>query len=475
MKKILSICFLIGLCFTFVFAQVTQNQNPKIYESPNGIYLPASNTFRTTYGVFESDVDNFMDVNSWSNLNLNNMFASLSYYNGAEFGFAKKIKNSYLGLFLVGDLGLDFGLLNEKTETSAATTSTTTIKNSYNDGYYDYATDFTIGALYGKNLWGYRFSIRYAGDIETEYIKTTTTTSGNTTGTISNIEKWELYPEFAIGYNGKNEDCVFHPYGSIGFELKRDANIRKNLTNSALNTEYNNDQFSLRIGLGSSFDLPTTETLKHSAMIDSEFTFGFFKPYKSDNANSTSKYGAYSISFTPSYKLAYTGFERLSLGLNAEATLYWVHSYAKTIENTIVGTDEIKTGTGGLFLDSNLSLALAYDIIPSKLVFRTGAYIYMPGFSLGINYKKINGDSGTSKTNKVLWEGYSAPMYMNLNSGFTFNLTPTLTFDAQWDIVGDLFYGDLTSNLSTGNGTSILNTLNQIFVHQLRLAISFKM
>jgi hypothetical protein len=73
------------------------------------IVVPESNTSKSSEGVFGTDVDNLVDVNGWSDIEFKNMFTSLSYgANGLELGFAKALKNSYLGLFLVGDLGFDF-------------------------------------------------------------------------------------------------------------------------------------------------------------------------------------------------------------------------------------------------------------------------------------------------------------------------------------------------------------------------------
>ena len=94
MKKFLSICAILMLCTVTLFAQNSD---------------PVSKTSRATNGVFKTDVDNFTDVNAWQDVELNNMFTSISYgSNGVELGFAKNLENGFLGLWLIGDVGFDF-------------------------------------------------------------------------------------------------------------------------------------------------------------------------------------------------------------------------------------------------------------------------------------------------------------------------------------------------------------------------------
>jgi hypothetical protein len=132
------------------------------------------------------------------------------------------------------------------------------------------------------------------------------------------------------------------------------------------------------------------------------------------------------------------------------------------------------------------SLAIAYDVIPSKLTFNASTWVALPKLTYTWKTTKGTGDSktvvngnnaeegsSTSKDSSFTVTGFDTTCTMNFASGFTYNLSKNLTFDATWNIVGDLFNSKLNSTLETG--ADLLTTLNKVLVHDLSLGITFKM
>jgi len=489
MKKNLLICAIVLLSLTNIFAQSVEE--PKNIEGVSSAVFPVSKTWESTYGVFKTDVDNFMDVNSWGNLNLNNLFTSLSYGdNGIEVGFAKKLKNSYLGLSFVGDLGFDFRTTKTTSTTDITgypSSSTTTIKKwaSYaNDSGEVRTTNFALGALYGIGNWGYKASISYYADATDQYNKDSSTSDNKTTGTITDTKKWVLIPEFSVGTNID----VFHPYANIGLVFNKDTALTTDLADSANNIENDNDSTLLMFGLGSSMDLPSKGGFSHNVSLGTDFVFGFFKPYETDfdddndKTSMTVKYGAFGLNLAPAYGFNYTGSDKLAIGLNVGANILWGHASAKVSHATDSYTTNSKNGVGVLALTPSLAVALTYDVIPSKLSLKAAAKIGMPELGMDTTSSKSNstvkfGDTeNTLSTNEkeTSWYGFSSDCYLDLNSGFTFNLTESLSFDATWNIVGKLFNGELGTTLSEGS-VNLWSTLNKVLIHNVTLAISFKL
>lgn len=57
--------------------------------------------------IFNTDVDNFIDITDWASVNPENFFGVLGYDGvyGLQLGAAKNLKNGYHAIYLDGNLG----------------------------------------------------------------------------------------------------------------------------------------------------------------------------------------------------------------------------------------------------------------------------------------------------------------------------------------------------------------------------------
>ena len=112
-KKTLITALLLVGCFATVFAQMppTPPTPPTLSAPPKAVEptrkSPTSMTNGSTHGLFGTDVDDYLDVNEWSNVKPEKVFGFLSYgwkdTNEIKFGLAGQVAGKfYLGGFLEG-------------------------------------------------------------------------------------------------------------------------------------------------------------------------------------------------------------------------------------------------------------------------------------------------------------------------------------------------------------------------------------
>ena len=267
----------------------------------------------------------------------------------------------------------------------------------------------------------------------------------------------------------------------------------------------NNDKISLDLGVGASFNLASKENLTQTLDGYAVFSLAFIDDIvvedsnKADNIEKTNvtKRGSNYIVIQPSYSFKYKGDERLTVAFNVSANMSWINQTSKQTISSL-NTDsavtsyensskKIKNFTSNFMFIPFAKIAIAYDVIPSKLTFNASTSVLLPELVYTWNTSKttessvtvVDGNetdkgSSSSKSSTFTVQGYSENCTMNFASGFTYNLSKNLTFDATWNIVGDLFTNTLNSSLTTGN-TNIMNNLNKILVHNVSLGITFKM
>ena len=411
---------------------------------------------------------------------------------------------------------------SSKTEVAGIQSSETTETTGSSKGYTEggKGSVFTLGALYGKGDIAYKASIYYEGDAADSIVKSSS--ENNTSTTVDTIresssmtkkseaitDSYILSPAFSVGLNTEKADY----YGTVAL------NIMKNTTSSYSYTEItgqdpvetdedpeDNDTIALTIGGGASFNLKSKENLSQKVAVDTDLILNFIEDDvvedddtedKIEKINVT-KYNKNSIYVKPSYSFKYKGDEKLTVGFIAYAHMVWNNSTEKNVTSSR-NTDseatyytnsesERKVFSSEFTLTPAAALAMAYDVIPSKLTFNASTTVALPSLRYELNTNKYtskteavndmgsgNGSS-SNKSSSFEVKGASKSLEMILASGFTYNLSKNLTFDATWNIVGDLFNSTLNSKLPEGNDTNIMNTLNQVLVHNVSLGISFKM
>lgn len=144
MKKIAAIFFMAVFCFTAGFAQ-------------------QSMTSISTQGQFGNDVDNFMDVNSWQQVNPEKAFLyggfGESGDSSLELGFAKQFPALYFGTYVSG--GLPTWTIDKSTS-NKKTTVTNSLESQFLFGFGN------MGIKTGIYFYPYTISHTKDSDAKTE-------------------------------------------------------------------------------------------------------------------------------------------------------------------------------------------------------------------------------------------------------------------------------------------------------------------
>ena len=386
-----------------------------------------SKTSDTTAGVFSTDTDNFVSVNDWQSVNPNNLFGVFGYYSTKmKIGAAKNIGGFYFGALYEGDLGNSF------TSTTTTTDSTTTSKVTHTNAC---SRDFSFLMGIGNDL-GIKFRLyQYTNSKSSTEVNATTTTEAK-------YDNWN--PELYAGYNLKLGDYLLKNYAATGLYIDQSETITK--TDSATVTTGDITK-TLSFGLGSTVVFPSKNNFNQSVNIP--LSLGFEIPEKDSTAS-----GFY-LAFIPAYTVTYDKIDRLTLG--ASAKLDTTFKTSKTDDST---------SSNGIDIYPYFNLALQYKAVPDKFTINAGASVAMPNWSF------VNEKTGSTSTSTN--SGTSSSGEVSLSSGFSAVLAKTVTFDCNYNVLGDLLSSSLHNKWATGSDTSILNNLNLIFFHYLSMNISVK-
>lgn len=372
-------------------------------------------------------------------------------------GAAKKFGSLYFGAFLNGNLGLDFTNNSTKTDSS-------TIKNKSGK-----TSDFDISLLggIGNNL-GIKVYLSYTGNSETW---SSSTVSGSSK-TETKEKHQEIIPGVQVGYNIAVKDLTLKNRAEFYVDVAQDSSTTTNGTNNT--SETNNTISKVVVGGGSTIVFPEKNNLSQSLDLGLNFRF------RNQKATYTTKYSGVTISFVPTYALTYDKIERLNLGLTFAVPLGATFSKTTTTISTSQ-TDSIttKNSTNTLSFKPSLAFGIQYDVVPEKFTINAGASVASPKltgtFENTIDSSSSSTGTSTNKNKNNTWVGEDAAGTLTLSTGFNYVLANTVTFDCNYNILGDLFTSTLDSKWATGSTTSVWNNLNLILFHSLNLQVSVKL
>ena len=119
-------------------------------------FAQQSNTSLSTDGLFGTDVDDYMDVNSWANVQPKKAFAFVGVENDAySLGFAHQFSKFYWGTYFGGDLG-DYSSTKTKTSGGGNTINIENTVAAPTD-----AAAFTFDNLFGIGALGIKAGFKY--------------------------------------------------------------------------------------------------------------------------------------------------------------------------------------------------------------------------------------------------------------------------------------------------------------------------
>ena len=413
MKKITGIFLVAVLCLTAGFAQ----------QSMASI---------STTGQFGNDVDMFMDVNAWQQVNPEKFFLYGGYgaYGSGdiELGFAKKFSPLYFGAHLQGG----FPTL---TFTSSASQKERTIANKLEGSL-----------IFGFGNIGIKASMYYKPSTHS-YTYTPATNQKDWTS------KYWLITNLGFGIN-LGESQLYAVTAGIG--LTANVNKTKQKQNNALTAWSNNSDYILTLRGGVETDYANndgmTQTWGVAARIDTQF-YPRKTGYQSGTYNTQA--GQFMVGFTVTPKWAFkyeTEDRKFAMKLTTTADAVITHKadkdYTVTSGTKAYATTRNKTTTFSVTPAFNLGIVVAP--IPDTINLNAGIGFETPKLNIkGTTKQTRNTADGTvTNTAKETTTTLNGAFTGNAAIGFTWFITKNVMFDASWEILNNFSF-NINNALST--------------------------
>lgn len=417
----------------------------------------------STAGLFSNDVDDYMSVNDWANVNPEKFFGFISYESNGYIntGAAHQFKKIYFGGFFKGAFDAfktDLSTLDGKTSGSVKT-----------DGATRY--NFDTSGLFGFGKYGLKTSLSYN---PTEVNNTTTNTG---TKTVEWKNKYILTPSVEFGFNQDFKDYVLQPHFGAEVVFNVDKHTKKEDGTLKLRDDKSKYKLGLKAGLGIVF--PKKGNIEQDMSYDLKTAFTFY-PEKTGLVGTddqiTKGRADNTIRLEPGYRLTYTPSDRLWLKFGAELplNLNWVDQ----AEYTEVGG--VKTYTANrardcyFKIEPAIKLATMFDAVPNKFRLNAGVDFALPE----LTWKFYNVENHGNPTKRGTEFTYKAALAgITWHSGFSWFFGKRVTFDMQWDILQKLFTNS-NSKLETStalNGQNVFfHNLNTILMHNFSAMVVVK-
>ena len=428
MKKTLKIIALISLLISIISTSV---------------FAQSSNTFTATAGTMRTDVDNFMDVRYFNEVDFENLFSSVDFsLNEFNLGFATNINKLYLGAYYSGDLFNSF----EKSENFG-------VDGKLNN--FGKTTEFNheFDVLFGFSGMGIKLTSIFAGteDYLTNHTKTEITKNLKTNIALT----WGgLYVPIRDGY--------WRPYLSLGFLNLNNSKNTTTLVSDVSLTEsyekiggYSNFMYNISsdFEFGSKYDFFSVFGFSYIGLIDVAINGDVSSEiisFKDGDQSKTvvTRKDASSVwqIFSPYYRFEYQFSDSLRLGGSANIFLQSnIIDEGKKITSVDGTTSEpVESGKSKeTKFASNLSLGLNY-FVKSNFAINFG---YKADFPIILGKTQENTDDSKVKGSSTISEFINT-----LSMGFAWYISENCIFDTSLDIstIPKFFTDILDSSMSIG-------------------------
>lgn len=464
-KKVLATALVFAVCFATVSAEKIRLE-------------PGSMTSESTKGLFGTDVDDYLDVNEWSNVKPTKVFGFLSY--GREgnkdinTGIAVPIGKFYLGTFFGGQL---IGWQSTKKIDKDGKATTTTKTNGQNVA--------SGSVLFGFNNIGIMGNFSFKPKMGNQ----TVTDKKNKTETTDS--KFQLEVALKAGFNVTGpKDMLFKTSAELALTSDVDKKTEKNDGASPKKLKITNKNVhTLHINGGVSFDFAHNGPVTQGASIALNTDWNIYPTVTSDDNTSgtrivTRTYGRLHdvIKLNPAWQITYEP-EESKVALKAKVGIPITFDFAKDPNYTTVtgvsgkAYNTARKHTTKINFAPTLAAGLTYAPI-SKFRFNVGVDFEVPNFGWDISKtenRKADGSAAPAGTTKTIgWAFNTATGKIGFASGFTWLITKDITLDAYWHVANNLLDG-FGHKLNEGSGTNFWNTVNQIFVHKVGFLVSAKL
>ena len=394
-------------------------------------FAPSSKTSEATQGLFDTDVDKFMSVTSWSEVKPEKFFGYFGIgstpifgYTSYDLGFAKQFSKCYWGTYFSGKLGT---VKTEKDE--SAETETTT----------NGQTEFVFSNLFGLgNGVGLGVDFYYADNGSKKEVA-----SNSKKDTDNRI--WGLAVSAGLNeYTFKKFNLA--PYATVTYIMNTNGGSKVVTDTAVTSTTVDSRWWTLGIEAGADVNLSKSEAVEQT--LSPGARFGFTKPVDNDvkDTNNTT------LALPVSYKVVYHATEKLGLGVLLKAD---------TSMNFGKGGEDINSFN--FYFTPSVSTGVTFDT-KKKVILNAGLGFAIPAFTYE---KKTVNSKSNSEAN---WNGNDASL--DFKSGFNFVPTKNISVDCSWQILNHLFGTDTKSALN--ETTDFWYTVNKVLVHNITFAVSVK-
>ena len=491
-KTVITALLLVG-CFATVFAQMPpltpppSPPSPPLPDIPEAVEStrksPTSMTNGSTHGLFGTDVDDYLDVNEWSNVKPEKVFGFLSYgwknTNEIKFGLAGQVADKfYLGGFLEGQ-GYSWVSIKDTQKKGKTKNETTTLTNTT-----PFATSGSL--LFGFNNIGVMGSLTYKPGGPSNF------TQINTVDKTKNIyNKFNLEVGLKAGMNIKGpNDMLFKTSAELALTSNVDNWRIESTGSSKWHQMKNGNTHTLLLNGGVSFDFAHNGSVTQGASFGLNTAWTIYPTLvEEDTKTKTSKkrYGKLddTIALDSAWQLTYEPEEskvvlKAKVGLPIAFHFNNSYDYQKTTnssgEKKVYNTSPVYTTDIGF--KPAVSVGLTYAPV-SKFRLNLGAKFNAPTFGWQITTTKARDSNGKllsddSVDKKVIWQfNNNNSGKIEVGTGFTWLISQNITFDAYWDLGTGLLNSNFRVNLSGAD--TIWKTLNKLVAHDIGFLLSVKL
>ena len=441
----------------------------------DGLASPVSFTSVSTNDLFGTDVDDYLDVNYWNGVQPKKVFGYFGYNidtnTNLNFGIAKQFKKMYSGAFFNGQF--DGFTTNATSDDASGADKSSSSLTSANNGAFTFATLFGFG-----NGVGTKFSIYYkpTSVINTDRKDTNDKKYSNY------ADKFVIYPEFQIGTTSKKKNYTLTPHATLGLDSKVDITT---VNNDGTKTVTDNSIYVLTVNAGTGISYPEKDGIKKDASLDLNTAWSLYALDQQNNDGKKTKVfghvdndatltGKYTIGFTPAGKLSVKVRGELPIAMNFHCDSDYT-DVDGTKTYTAARNNWTKIGLAPAF-----KIALQYPVLKNKVFLNTGFKFNVPSCNWNINRLETRKASDGSVDSKKWTNDFTfvtADMSYALNFGFSGLLGKNVTFDANYNILQNIFGGTNTVNTNNlfASGTSIWNAPGKVFAAPFQFLLTIKL
>ena len=366
-KKTLVTVFLLTVCFATVFAQTPHVELMRL--------SPKSMTNESTKELFGTDVDDYLDVNEWSNVKPEKLFGFLSYGRDGNdklnFGLAGPVAGKF---YLSGFFGGQLNSWTSKKET----------KNKGKDENKTTTGTSTSNTASGSLLFGFD-NIGIMGSFTYKPGTNNGTVTDKLTKTTITKNKFNLEVALKAGMNiTGSENKIFKASAELGLTSKVDKEITKTTGSSpSYNLTSNDSEHTLRLNGGVGFDFAHNGPVTQGASFALNTEWNIYPIVTSDDSSTNikvKKYGRLSDTLTldPAWQITYEP-EESKVALKAKINVP-VAFHFKNDENY---TDTIISGSSTKTYKTNRKYTTKIGFTPALSVGLTYAPVSKFRFNLG--------------------------------------------------------------------------------------------